>query len=223
MSVLAIDTCANFCAAAVFDSQNRLQAHQREDIGRGHAAHLVPIVESALRAASCGFGDLKKVIVAVGPGSFTGIRVGVAAARGYGVALSVPVAGFSTFALLAAHARVKAGETEMIVSIKGGRGQLFNQHVTADGHLSGAPFIHALDQAGHTPLRADACLVGNGASLLDPNGHYQHVLADRATGDLEHAINALLIDARTPEPLYIRDADAKPQSNFALPRAMAKT
>ncbi|MEM9999850.1 MAG: tRNA (adenosine(37)-N6)-threonylcarbamoyltransferase complex dimerization subunit type 1 TsaB [Pseudomonadota bacterium] len=223
MSILAIDTCANFCAAAVFDSKNRLQTHLREDIGRGHAAHLLPIVEQVLDRASCSFGDLTKVIVALGPGSFTGIRVGVAAARGYGVALSVPVEGFSTFALLAAEAKRETGKTDMIVSIKGGRGQLFNQHIAADGSLSGAPLIHELHQLDHVTLPSNACLVGNGALLLDPKGQLRQVLSERATGDLDYALEALMIDPRAPEPLYIRGADAKPQTGFALPRTMENT
>ncbi|MBE0692228.1 MAG: tRNA (adenosine(37)-N6)-threonylcarbamoyltransferase complex dimerization subunit type 1 TsaB, partial [Aquamicrobium sp.] len=82
MRLLAIDTAADLCAACVRDTDGGERGRSVLDLGKGHAEHLMGVIEAALREAGCGFADLDAVAVSVGPGSFTGVRVGVAAARG---------------------------------------------------------------------------------------------------------------------------------------------
>src|SRR4051794_26516035 len=97
MKILAIDTAANLCAACVFDGDaDRELGRSVRDIGKGHAEVLMDVIAEALAAAGAAFGDLDAVAVAVGPGSFTGIRVGVSVARGLALAQKIPAAGVST-------------------------------------------------------------------------------------------------------------------------------
>ncbi len=97
--ILAIDSSSAACTAALLDADGELIAERHEELGRGHAERLVPMIQEMLegRAAS-------HILVGVGPGSFTGIRIGLAAARGLALALGVPAAGVTTFDALAAGA-----------------------------------------------------------------------------------------------------------------------
>ena len=224
MTILAIDTCANFCAAAIFGDDGTLKSTAGDDIGRGHAARLLDIVQSALTDASTELATLSRVIVTVGPGSFTGIRVGVATARGYGVALGIPVDGITTFALLDAHVRAeRSGDLETSVAISGGRGQVFLQGFTRLSVADGEPRSLDLENTASANVPVGAILVGNGAPLIDPDGTNPQMLGDHASGDIAYAYQAATFAIRTPEPLYIRGADAKPQNAFALPRRSVLT
>ncbi|MEO0542299.1 MAG: tRNA (adenosine(37)-N6)-threonylcarbamoyltransferase complex dimerization subunit type 1 TsaB [Pseudomonadota bacterium] len=224
MAILAIDTCANLCAAAVFRDDGSLRSRAVDDIGRGHAARLLGIVDEALLEAKVTLSDIERVLVTIGPGSFTGIRVGVATARGYGVALKIPVEGITTFALLDAQARAEQpGEVETTVAISGGRGQIFTQRISADALPVGPPEIVAVEHIDDVDLAKGSVLVGNAAPLLDPSKANRHLLEDRATGDIAYAFRVAEHHTDAPEPLYIRGADAKPQQSFALPRKSALT
>jgi tRNA threonylcarbamoyl adenosine modification protein YeaZ len=218
MLTLAIDTAANFCSACVWDGAHALGREER-NIGRGHAEQLVETVERVLAAAGRDFIDISRVAVTVGPGSFTGIRVGVAAARGFGLALGVPVAGVTTLEALAVDAREKA-DGAMTVAIHGGRGQVFLQSFSADGVPLGEPVAVATEEAAFAVPASARFLAGNAAaeiaSALDrpvPAG------IDRATGAIETVARLGESSDRPPVPLYMRGADARPQAGFALPRA----
>ncbi|MEO9830291.1 MAG: tRNA (adenosine(37)-N6)-threonylcarbamoyltransferase complex dimerization subunit type 1 TsaB, partial [Nitratireductor sp.] len=106
MKVLAIDTAAELCAACVFDAgASRELGRSVREIGKGHAEALIPVMAGALAAAGCDYSDLGAIAVAAGPGSFTGVRIGVAAARGLALALDIPATGVTTLAALAHDAR----------------------------------------------------------------------------------------------------------------------
>ncbi|MEL6920835.1 MAG: tRNA (adenosine(37)-N6)-threonylcarbamoyltransferase complex dimerization subunit type 1 TsaB [Pseudomonadota bacterium] len=219
MCVLAIDTCANMCSAAVFSADGAVLGHECEDLGRGHAEKLNDSVALALKAAHRTFADIERIITTVGPGSFTGIRVGVAAARGYGLALNASVEGITTFALLAAEVTAAdASADDVMIALAGGRGQLFCQSFRSGEAVSDPHVIDLPSQA--KPVFDEATsLIGNGAKLIDPYGTHRHLLVDRATGDLRYAFDAADRATVAPQPLYLRAADAKPQTGFALPRA----
>ena len=101
MTILAIDTSASLCAAAVFDGELEL-GRSVIDIGKGHAEHLMGVIEAALAAANVTYAGMSRIVVAIGPGSFTGIRVGVSTARGLALALGVPAIGISNLDAVAA-------------------------------------------------------------------------------------------------------------------------
>src|SRR5690606_26839604 len=100
MRLLAIDTAANLCAACVFDTDAGELGRAVLDLGKGHAEHLIGVIDDALKAAGTAYDDLDAIAVSVGPGSFTGVRVGVATTRGLELALKVPAVGVSTLEAL---------------------------------------------------------------------------------------------------------------------------
>lgn len=127
MRTLAIDCATEACSVALFDDTG-LIGHHHEQIGRGHAEHLVPAV-----AALPGKGQAERILVSLGPGSFTGVRIGLAAARALGLAWGAPVLGYPTLALVAAMARAAAGGQSVTVCMTGGHGEWFVQDFGADG------------------------------------------------------------------------------------------
>lgn len=105
-AVLGFDTSAAHCAAALL-SGDRVLVARSEEMGRGQAERLMPLLEEVLAQAGLGWRDLARLGVGVGPGNFTGIRIAVAAARGLALALDIPVLGISTFDAIA-HGRTGA-------------------------------------------------------------------------------------------------------------------
>src|SRR5579863_9734055 len=97
MRILAIDTSRGACSAAVYDGATRYTlARESEPMTRGHAEALAPMVDRVLKRIEGGAATLDKVAVAVGPGSFTGLRIGVAMAKSIALTLEIPVVGVST-------------------------------------------------------------------------------------------------------------------------------
>ncbi|MCB1426400.1 MAG: tRNA (adenosine(37)-N6)-threonylcarbamoyltransferase complex dimerization subunit type 1 TsaB, partial [Notoacmeibacter sp.] len=97
MTLLAIDTAANLCAACLSDAETgAILGAEVLDIGKGHAEQLMDVIAQAMAEAGAQWPDLTRLAVTVGPGSFTGIRVGVAAARGLALALDLPLTGITT-------------------------------------------------------------------------------------------------------------------------------
>lgn len=215
MITLAIDTATNGCAACLYDGANdQTLAQQTDDIGRGHAEHLLGLIDQVLAKANRSFDDIGNVAVSVGPGSFTGIRVGVATARGLGLALDVPVAGVSTLQAIAVD---HVSDQPFAVAIMAGRGQAYVQGFDVGGVIKNMPHIVKLDD--NPSAQVDQIyveLIGNAANLIDESRAI--ALLDRATGTIE-SIALLGATSKTPpNPLYIRAADAKTAAGFALPR-----
>ena len=223
MLTLAIDTAANFCSACLFDSEaGRIVAAEERHIGRGHAEQLIDVVSAVRRSSGRDFGDIGRIAVAVGPGSFTGIRVGVAAARGFGLALGVPVSGVTTLEALAADAQADFPDLAVTIAIRGGRGQVFLQSFDASGAAVSQPV--AVDEAtAHAVVpQGSALLAGNAASdVASGLGRPVTTALDRPTGSIGTVARIGAHSETPPVPLYLRGADAKPQQGFALPRAGA--
>ncbi len=227
MLTLAIDTAANFCSACLWDeASDRVIAEEERDIGRGHAEQLMQLVESVMRSGGRDYADLGRIAVAIGPGSFTGIRVGVASARGFGLAVGIPVAGVTTLEALAADAADKA-TGPFTVAVRGGRGQYFTQDFDASHHPLGD--ARAVDEtAANATIPANTgFLVGNAAAAiaetLAASGRNLSAYIDRATGNIATVARLSARSSHAPVPLYLRGADAKPQEGFALARADAKS
>ncbi len=215
MIVLAIDTATDCCAACLYDAENsQLLSEQTLDIGRGHAEHLLSTIDNVFATAKLSFDEIDKIAVSIGPGSFTGIRVGVATARGLGLALDKPTVGVSTLEAVAVDF---ASKSPFAVAIQAGRGQAYIQRFDAGGGPQDKPFIVKLDNnPGSQIEQIYSTLIGNAAELIDEAR--ATALLDRATGSIE---NIALLGATSntqPNPLYIRQADAKIAQGFALPR-----
>jgi tRNA threonylcarbamoyladenosine biosynthesis protein TsaB len=194
---LVISTASPALSLALFES-DRLVAHDHRIIGRGHAEALMPGVAALL----AGQAPPDVVLVDIGPGSFTGIRIGIAAARALGLAWGVPVHGLSGAALVAAQAfAVRPGLTHVGVLLDAGRGQLLFADFAAD---FGAGDIETLAPDAVPPGLA---LAGAGANLL-PQGHGRDIVHD---GQPDAALALALPAALRGLPSaahYVRPPDA---------------
>jgi len=197
---LVIDTATAACSVALLDETGAI-AETHEVVGRGHAERLMPMI-----AALPDGGRADRILVDCGPGSFTGVRVGLAAARALGLGWGVPVHGYSSMAAIAATAE---GDAPSIgVALIGGHGELFVQRYAR------APLAPLSDLASLPPEAAAQALpeedvLGSGAAQL---------VAARGKGMAHERLPRAVDAARLPEPLarlaptpiYGRDADAKP-------------
>jgi tRNA threonylcarbamoyl adenosine modification protein YeaZ len=222
--VLAIDTAANLCAACAWDTgAGRELGRAVHDIGKGHAEVLMDMIGEALTAADgLTFRQVGAVAVAVGPGSFTGIRVGVAAARGLALALKVPAAGVSTLEALAFEARERVGPEPVLAAIDGGRDGIYAGLYDGGGELLRPAAVAELETVARLAREA-AVLVGSAARRVrEASGAAMPALgSEAATADI--VVYARLAAARgfsgeKPRPLYLRAPDAKPQGAHILPR-----
>lgn len=200
MIVLAIETATTACSVALF-RDGRLVARGHELVGRGHAERLVPMI-----ADLPGRGRADRVLVDCGPGSFTGVRVGLAAARGLGIGWDVPVAGFSSLALIAAAGFAAHGVDELAVAIGGGHGELFVQAFGAD--LTPLAPLVSLTPAAAADAFPQALVLGGGAeALVAARGHGTALAAVPDAADVLRLPAELA--ALHPTPLYGRAPDAK--------------
>ncbi len=158
MLTLAIDSATEACSVALFEG-DRLIAGDFRILGRGHAELLVPMI-----AALPGKGKSDRIAVALGPGSFTGVRVGLAAARALAFAWRAELVGYPTLALIAAVARRQCGERPLTVATTGGHGEWFLQSFTAEGTPL-AP-LASLKPAEAAAATGEALVAGNQAEAL---------------------------------------------------------
>jgi tRNA threonylcarbamoyl adenosine modification protein YeaZ len=196
---LAFDTSSAACTAALFDGSGACLAHRDEIIGRGHAERLVPMIAELMggRAAS-------RILVGVGPGSFTGIRVAIAAAHGLAIGWSAELLGVSSLALLAAGAET---DEQVAAAVIGGHGELFVQQF--DGRsIEPICELHNATPANAARLTTATLVVGSGARQL---------VEARGWGEAREfwpaASKALQLPESqrglTPRPLYARAPDAR--------------
>lgn len=210
MKILALDTCLEACSAALWDDGRTLDAVS-EPMARGHQERLAPMVAEMMVRAGVEFSALDRIAVTVGPGSFTGLRVGLAFAKGLALALGRPCIGVGVLEALAAGA---ANQGFVAAAIDAKRGQVYLQ-VFADGRAIMAP--DGLDIPVAAARLAElwsggpAVLVGSGAPLLAGVLPQAQVLESAVADPV--AIARLAAMARPPfapaRPLYLRAPDAK--------------
>ena len=201
--ILALDTSTAACTAALLLPDGTIVASRDEEIGRGHAERLVPMIAEMLD------GHVPtRLLVGVGPGSFTGLRVGIAAAHGLAIGWSVPLAGMNSLALLAASA--PPGEGKVTAAVAGGHGELFVQTFDRQKLSPTGPMASlAPDKAA---ARTDAPLVvGSGAAaLVEARGSGEALpLFPTASRALLLPELLRLLDCK---PIYIRAPDARPKA-----------
>lgn len=203
MKTLIIDTALGACTAVAAD-HSHVVAAATEDMVRGHQERLGGMVRTAMAAAHWRYDDLDLIAVTTGPGSFTGLRVGLAFAQGLGLALDRPVSGLSTLAALALD--VESGGVVWAL-IDARRGQIYGQPFQ-DGAPLADPAALTLEAAALRMTGTQARIaVGSGAALVSVTGVEAVVRAAPSPG----ALARLAADQPRNEarPLYLRAPDAK--------------
>jgi tRNA threonylcarbamoyladenosine biosynthesis protein TsaB len=222
MLILAIDTALDACAACVLDTDAaKVIAQESQAMKRGHAEALMPLIARVIRQAGIAFAALDRIAVTTGPGSFTGLRVGLSAARGIALAANKPVVGLSTLTAYAAPVVGQNAAQPVISAIDARHDQVYFQVVSGDGGPLMRPRVAAIEEALGASRFGAAHLVGNAAKIL----------ADRWPADAlppfkvdpqpapDIAWLAWLGAAVSPEtaparPYYLRAPDAKPQKDL---------
>jgi tRNA threonylcarbamoyladenosine biosynthesis protein TsaB len=225
MKLLAIDTSARFCSASVLDIETAVETGRSvSDIGKGHAELLMATIEAATRQAGTDLAALGAIAVSVGPGSFTGIRVGVSAARGFALALHVPAIGLTTLEALAAEAREALGALPVLVILDGGRDEMHVACFGPVGETIVAPGVMTLAEAAELARGLRPVLAGSASARLAAEQGLDDlaIAGSGATADIavygRLALGRLGTPGPKPKPLYLRGADAKPQAGFILAR-----
>jgi tRNA threonylcarbamoyladenosine biosynthesis protein TsaB len=224
MRLLVIDTSADRCAVGVAIDDRPAVVRQAE-VGRAHAERLMPMVEEAMAAAGLDFADLFRIGVTVGPGSFTGVRIGVAAARGLALATGARAVGIGTLTVHAEAARGVAGAVAVVVAIAASRGEIYAQGFAADGSSNGPPQLGAPETfAGLLAVLASGAVVlaGSGAdALAAAAGSDSPIVHREAVPDVGALIRLALRAPEAsapPRPVYLRPPDAKPQGAAKVAR-----
>ncbi|WP_373088009.1 tRNA (adenosine(37)-N6)-threonylcarbamoyltransferase complex dimerization subunit type 1 TsaB [Sneathiella sp.] len=224
MKILALDTALNACSVAVTEGEAAI-AHIHEKRRRGHAETLMPMIQSLMKETGLRFADLDLIAVTIGPGTFTGLRIGLATARGIALAAHKPIVGVTTLeALAAAVPEQLAAGRPVIATADARRNEIYLQ-VFSPGRPNGlpeplsAPLAIPLEEA-HTCLPDEgAVIIGSGGPLLAQQDYFNG--AKYSLLDLDEDPDAVIVarlaanrpvpdaDAAPPAPLYLRAPDAK--------------
>jgi len=214
--VLVVDTALGLCSAGVFEVGNgvaRPLGLRSEAMSKGHQERLAGMARDAVAEAG-GFDGIERIGVTVGPGSFTGLRVGLAFAQGLGAALDRPVVGISTLDALAASAGPGAATAALIDARRGQIYARFWRDGAAEGPAEALSIEAARERAA--ALGEGALLVGSGAALIA--GEVPGAAALDLVGPSPEALARLAAAAdpaaSPPRPLYLRAPDATPPTRL---------
>ena len=167
MLILAIDTALDACAAAVLDTEaGKLIAQESQAMKRGHAEALMPLIARVMKASGAAFTSLDRIAVTTGPGSFTGLRVGLSAARGIALAAGKPVVGLTTLTAYAAAVVSESGQHPIISAIDARHDQVYFQVVSGDAGSLIRPRVAPVEEALEASRFGAPLLVGNAANIL---------------------------------------------------------
>jgi tRNA threonylcarbamoyl adenosine modification protein YeaZ/ribosomal-protein-alanine acetyltransferase len=203
------------CSVCVYDAGPGLVLGSRHAfMERGQAEALAPMVQDTMGLAGIAFKDLACIAVTTGPGTFTGVRIGLAMARGLGVALNIPITGITSLAAIACNET--ASDLPIVVAVDARAHEIYFATYDQSGHEMTAPIVVALAEAHKFMPNHSVRTLGTAADLLlNKLDGQQHVRSD--AGDLPIAANfvkrasGIPASAKPPEPLYLRPPDVKPQ------------
>lgn len=210
MIVLGLDTCLSSCSVAVLDGE-RVLGFAREVMARGHQERLASMTREVMADAGLSFDRLDRIAVTVGPGSFTGLRVGIAFAKGLALALARPAVGIGTLEALAAEADKDSGGL-VFPAIDARRGQLYLQGFEHGRALMAPDALTAEAAAARLAELAQGrafTLVGSGAALLADFAPSARVVAAEGADARQVARLAAAREPGPLKPLYLRSPDAK--------------
>jgi tRNA threonylcarbamoyladenosine biosynthesis protein TsaB len=202
---LVIETATAACSVALIDGGKVIAAFH-EIVGRGHAERLIPMI-----AELPGGGRASEIIASCGPGSFTGVRVGLAAARGLALAWNIPAHGYPTLAAIAARQFADNPElNEILIATEGGHGQLFVQSFKANGIAATSALLSMTPDAAAAQFGQEAVAGTAAEKFVAARGFGTAALAGLSAADF--ALLGAGYAACPLIPLYGRGADAKPMA-----------
>ncbi|WP_319533271.1 tRNA (adenosine(37)-N6)-threonylcarbamoyltransferase complex dimerization subunit type 1 TsaB [uncultured Cohaesibacter sp.] len=228
---LALDTALEACSVglAIRDSRSQHDVSKSVVIGRGHAERLMDEIAALLDAEGLGYQDLTRLAVTVGPGSFTGLRVGLATARALALALDVPLVGASTLTALALTAQRRGHQGPLAALIDARRDQIYGEIFELSAQsVSPLSLQEASARSAETfatlcVSRPGLAMIGSGAAEVR---ECETSLEDALIFSPPHPDMAALAvwaldqpaPLSTPSPLYLRAPDAKPQAASTIAR-----
>jgi tRNA threonylcarbamoyladenosine biosynthesis protein TsaB len=226
MRVLAIDTALAACSTAVLDTVfGGVVAGESLPMARGHAEALMPLIERVMRDADLAFTDIDRVAVTTGPGSFTGLRVGISAARAIALSADKPAFGVSTLSAYAAPHLADDETSPVIAAIDARHAHVYLQVFGPGGRIVIAPRLAPLSEAVRAASEAPSRIVGSAAQAVAdrlPKGTPIPLRIDsREAPDIAWVarMGAVLPEGQAPpKPQYLRAPDAQPQNAAQLPR-----
>lgn len=233
MNVLAFDTCFDACSVCVARHGNGGMtelANVSECFATGHAEQLIPFVDDSMRRAGVAFSDIDRIAVTIGPGTFTGTRIGIAAARGLALATQIEIVSTTSLAVMAEVAVGALGSSrpdgDLAVAVDARRDQVYLQLFGMGGLDSKSPpMLLSVDEASKIGGDGPLCIAGSGAELVataaarrgrEASAHLADILPDATA--LAHMAVALPVVKSGLVPLYLRPPDAKPQDGKAIAR-----
>lgn len=235
MNIIAFDTCFGACSAALISrvSAGDPRGGSRCLVGRyaemetGHAERLMPMLAEILAAADLTFDRVDAIGATVGPGTFTGVRTSIAAARGLALARDLPVFGTTSLAVMAARARAELGdgadEGPIAVCVDARKGELYFQQFETSGRPFAAPLLLSPAAAVDVVAELPAIAVGSGAAAFagaaSARGQEIRTALPALQPDARYMASMILEKLEPPRPLYLRAPDAKPQSVGGLSSA----
>ncbi len=239
MKILAFDTSVGACSAAVAHLEDGALVDlfaTFEVMNKGHAEQLLPMIKAMLDKSGLGFADLDRIAVTAGPGTFTGVRIGVATARGLALASKKPVVSTTSLHVIAlgwlrqvadsSQQQFSADDSEIIVVLDARRGDVYLQCFSSKGlPLDDVQILSVRDVAGYLKKRggcAQHLMIGSGAGLLQADALGSEFWKDSLflpdARDLSVIAEKLPVSEGKISPLYLRAADAKTQSGKAIAR-----
>lgn len=226
MRILAIDTALEACSAAVLDTeQGGAAVTESLPMVRGHAEALIPLIARVMDRAQVTFTDIDRIAVTTGPGSFTGLRVGIAAARGIALATGKPAVGLSTLAAYAAPLIAADDSLPVVAVIDARHDHVYMQAFGPGGRTLVTARLVPLREALRFAATGAPRLIGTGAKLLaaawPPAERAPSTVDPLSAPDIDWVarLGAAAVEIGTPpKPLYLRAPDAQPQNAAQLAR-----
>ena len=226
MLVLAIDCALDACSAAVLDSAaGAIVASQSRIMARGHAEALMPLIARVMDEAAVEFSALGRVAVTVGPGSFTGLRVGIAAARGLALAAEKPAVGLSTLSAYAAPHIANDERFPVVAAVDARHNHVYLQVFAPGGRLFTAPRLTPLRDAVKAAAGTSSFITGSAARLvasaLSADDPVPVGVDASAAPNIAWVarMGAVVPEDQAPlKPQYLRIPDAQPQNAAQLSR-----
>lgn len=226
MNILALDTSLGACSAAVVRDGEIFSAYEKRS--REHAEVIMPMIAQVLDEASLGYEALGAIAVTTGPGSFTGVRVGVSTARGLALATSLPLIGVNSLEVMAhiALEKIDARVDVLGIVVDARRGEVYMALYSGEGDVISGPAALSPEQAVEMlPDQGQVVLAGSGGALVADAASKTGLSIECILSELQPDAAGLAVMAMTRSPvegplspLYLRPPDAKPQMGKALPR-----